>query len=167
MKRTALLAALLTAVSCHHFDPSESITSDPATAPEMKGDASSGEKVDWAPDAKEWATAEKLEITRATRECDVRKSGDLIRLDCLVTETNLMEQLAGDPTRVRFASKMEKQTERNVWHAYVVMPLVKGDKRVIQFAHVAESRWEWGANAEGVASIYWLEEDEKPTILVE
>ena len=119
-----------------------------------------------APDAPAWELAEKVELTRSTRECDARRSGDYVRIACKGGEANLVEQLAGDPVGVKLAMTTDKQAPYTRHH-YVVMPLRRGEKRVVQLARVAANRWEWGASPAAVVSAYWLEDEANPTIVIE
>ena len=162
MKTPALLCSVVLLASCERYAPSEGIVADdPTPALETQG---ANEAL--PPDSTRWAEGELVPIARSTRDCEARRNGRFVRIACNDISANLIEQLAGDAAGVRFAIKTDK-VKPFATHSFVVLPLVEGDKRVVQFAHVAASRWEWGASAESVISAYWIRGDAAPTIVIE
>ena len=162
MNTPALLCSLVLLASCDRFAPSQSIVA------EREDQLDRGPRNDEQPagDAALWDKAEKVAIARSTRDCEVRRSGDYVRIACTGLSGNLIEQLAGDPVGVKLTSKSDPRPPFGI-HSLVVLPLKQGDRRLIQFARVAANRWEWGASAEGVISAYWLEGVAEPTIDIE
>jgi hypothetical protein len=114
------------------------------------------------PDSPAWQSAEVIHVPRSRPDCDVRRHGEQIRVFCAKLAGNVFEQLAGDPTLVRYG----KRRDLEGFTPAVTFPLRRGDKRVFQASDFEANRWAWGVFPQLTISAYWPVDAAEPTIVL-
>jgi len=116
--------------------------------------------------SKDWSRAVVLPLAHKDSRCEARRWGDYVRVGCTGVFANLIEQLAGDPVGVSFGK--EKTDKAYIDTQYVVFPLRRGDRRIIQLGSI-EGGWRspWTVTSSAMISAMWLDDEPGPEVVID